>query len=429
MPNGAYRYDIDDATQATLERGVSVRDTFRYMISDGQGGTSDTTLTITITGGNNGPTAVADTAIVDEGHNVGGYLLTNDRDWEGDQLTVVNVLGINPYHEFQSNVPVPGSYGGLSVMPNGVYRYEIDDATEATLGSGDSVMDTFQYMISDGQGGTSETTLTIMIRGASGSRSPSFHPSRMTPPEDEGATVEPAERQLVGLHAGDTQQAERGGSIAEDVTDEKRDKPVDGEYGELRMDAQGNFEYEPDLPVCGLIPSGQTRVDTFTASYEGDKGELEHLAFHARIHKHGDDLDVTYEVDRAGSGDEYVFAEDATPNLFDVMDVASGVDVEGVIVARFHGALGSDPSQQLDLRDVLVGESADAETLSNYLSFEHKDGDTIVHVDKQGLFGQGGDEDVQITLRDVDLTQGGSQEDRAIIEELLRSNQLLVDEG
>ena len=61
--NGTYTYQVNNADPAVqaLSVGQTITDTFTYAISDGHGGTASASLTITIFGANDAPTAVADT--------------------------------------------------------------------------------------------------------------------------------------------------------------------------------------------------------------------------------------------------------------------------------------------------------------------------------------------------------------------------------
>ena len=104
---------------------------FTYTVTDANGATSSTTLTITITGTNDAPVAVADTngadAVTEAGVNPGntpfagdpsatGNVLTNDTDVDtGDTKTVSEVNGL------AANVAtaVAGTYGSLTLVADG----------------------------------------------------------------------------------------------------------------------------------------------------------------------------------------------------------------------------------------------------------------------------------------------------------------------
>ena len=60
-------------------------------MADGQGGTDAATVTVTVSTGNDGPIAVADSASTDEDIAVTINVLGNDDDVDGDTLTVDSV--------------------------------------------------------------------------------------------------------------------------------------------------------------------------------------------------------------------------------------------------------------------------------------------------------------------------------------------------
>ena len=85
--NGSYTYVVaDNSTMDALDAGDIVTDTFNYTVSDGQGETDIATITITITGINDAPTAVADTdtvtanSTVTNATNSAGTLVSDDTD-------------------------------------------------------------------------------------------------------------------------------------------------------------------------------------------------------------------------------------------------------------------------------------------------------------------------------------------------------------
>ena len=153
-----------------LNDGQTLTDAFTYRISDGHGGTSSATLTVTIRGTtdtptNTPPTAVADAAAVkaDTAPNpVVGNVLSNDEDADGDALTVTNVGTFTLGH------------GTLALKADGSYAYTLDNANPAVnaLNDGQTLTDAFTYQISDGHGGTSNAALTVTIRGTTDNAGP-----------------------------------------------------------------------------------------------------------------------------------------------------------------------------------------------------------------------------------------------------------------
>jgi VCBS repeat-containing protein len=165
--NGSYTYDpTGSATLNALALGATTTDTFTYTISDGKGGTDTATVTITVTGVNDAPTAAADTNTVayNSTGNIAGNVLTNDTDPDtGDTLVVSKVQGL------AGNVGsvVTGTYGAVTINSNGSYSYNLDEAnpTVSGLAPGATLTDVYTYTASDGKGGTSQTTLSITIKG------------------------------------------------------------------------------------------------------------------------------------------------------------------------------------------------------------------------------------------------------------------------
>jgi large repetitive protein len=116
-------------------------DTFDYTVSDGNGGTSTATVTIAITAVNDAPQALNDIQSTSEDTPVVISVLSNDTDVDGDVLTVTNTIA--PAH------------GSLLINADKTINYT---PLANFYGS-----DTFDYTISDGNGGTSSATVTVTV--------------------------------------------------------------------------------------------------------------------------------------------------------------------------------------------------------------------------------------------------------------------------
>lgn len=143
-PNGQFE---------SLAQGDAATDTFVYTVSDGAGGQDTATVTVTITGVNDAPVAVNDTAITNEDTVIGiprADLIANDSDVDnGDTISIVSVGG-TPV----GNVTISGQ--NIVYDPNGQFE---------TLGTGDSDTDTFTYTVQDSQGAQATATVTVTIDG------------------------------------------------------------------------------------------------------------------------------------------------------------------------------------------------------------------------------------------------------------------------
>ncbi|MGE0273181.1 MAG: choice-of-anchor C family protein [Alphaproteobacteria bacterium] len=152
-PDGTIHYDSTEAAGAdALASGETAVDTFSYVVTDGQGGTSSATVSVTLTGENDGPTAEADTGTATIGAAAATIdVLANDTDPDnGDTKTVVSVSG----GMAGSTVATDGSeitYGIAGVLPE--------------LAEGQTVTDTISYVMADGLGVTSSATVTVTVVG------------------------------------------------------------------------------------------------------------------------------------------------------------------------------------------------------------------------------------------------------------------------
>jgi VCBS repeat-containing protein len=160
--NGTYSYD-PNGSFASLPQGQSATDSFTYTISDGHGGTSSATVTITVNGLNDPPSAAPDANTTDENTPVGGNVLSNDTDPDaGDALTVAAVNG-NAGNVGTQITLASGAL--LTVNANGTYSYDPNGAFSA-LNPSESATDSFTYVVADSLNATSTATVTITINGA-----------------------------------------------------------------------------------------------------------------------------------------------------------------------------------------------------------------------------------------------------------------------
>lgn len=131
--NGAFTY-----TPAANFCGV---DTFTYTITDGNGGSDSATVTVNVICVNDLPVAANDSAVTDEDTPVTIIVLGNDGDVDGDTLTVVSAG--------------PAGNGSVTVNPDGTVTY--------TPNVNFCGVDTFNYTVSDGNGGTAPATVAITV--------------------------------------------------------------------------------------------------------------------------------------------------------------------------------------------------------------------------------------------------------------------------
>ncbi len=163
--NGNVTDNGDGTMTYTPAPGFIGTDTFDYVISDGNGGTDTATVTVDVTdggGGNTDPDAVDDSDTTSINTPVTITVLGNDTDPEMDTLSVTGATD-----------PANGS---VVVNADGTVDYTPDADFTGT--------DTFNYTISDGNGGTDTATVTVSVEDAGGNRPPAAEDDSATTPEE-----------------------------------------------------------------------------------------------------------------------------------------------------------------------------------------------------------------------------------------------------
>ena len=139
-PNGQFEY---------LAVGESATDSFTYTVQDDDGGSDVGTVTFTITGVNDAPTATANSYTTDEDISVSGNVITDDTgagmDSDTDTSDVLTATLVSG----------PAS-GSLTLNSDGSFAYTPDVNFDG--------LDSFVYMVSDGQGGSDTATVTLTVR-------------------------------------------------------------------------------------------------------------------------------------------------------------------------------------------------------------------------------------------------------------------------
>ncbi|AOO64823.1 beta strand repeat-containing protein [Sulfurospirillum halorespirans] len=190
-PDGSYTFDATNSAYQSLAAGDKQDVTFTWIATDSHGAmTTEQTVTITVTGTNDAPVAVADVNSVKEALSgdhttktgIEGNVITGtngagaDSDVDnGTTLTIIKLVDENTgttltdtnYTWKGEGFHIEGEYGNIMLWPDGKYLYNLYNDRDATneLKEGEEVTETFTYTVSDGDGSKAETTLTITITG------------------------------------------------------------------------------------------------------------------------------------------------------------------------------------------------------------------------------------------------------------------------
>jgi hypothetical protein len=139
VENGAVANSATSVTY-TPNRNFHGVDTFTYTASDGRGGASSAVVTVTAVSINDAPEARGGTVSTDEDAALSISVLANDTDPDGDALTLESVT--QPGHGSVTTRGTTATY-----TPNRDFHGA----------------DAFTYTVSDGHGGTSSATITILV--------------------------------------------------------------------------------------------------------------------------------------------------------------------------------------------------------------------------------------------------------------------------
>jgi len=202
-------------------------DSFTYTITDGNGGTDTGTVDLTVDPVNDAPVAGDDNDTTDEDTAVTVTVLGNDTDVENDTLTVTALGAVAPVGA--GSVAIAGMGTTVTFTP----------ALNYNSGLGGDV--TFTYTVSDGNGGTDEGLVTIVVTAVNDA--PVAGDDSYMATEDEVLTIAGA----AGVLGNDTDV--EGDTLRALVIDNVT-------HGTLTLNQNGGFTYTPSPNYNG--PDGFT---------------------------------------------------------------------------------------------------------------------------------------------------------------------------
>lgn len=319
---------------------LSVGDTATVLVSytavDSAGTTSTGTITVTVTGENDDPTAVDDTATANEdGPSVSIDVLTagvNDSDIDLNDTLSVTTVG------------TPSA--GTATLSGNTVTYDPAGAFE-NLGVGQTGTATFTYDIADGQGGTSTATVTVTVFGANDLPTPVD--DLVNVPEDGPAlTIDP---------------------LANDTDPDDGDSLTIFEVGTAThgvvtwTDGDSTFTYLPDPAFYNYLAVGETQTDTFTYTVVDSNNAVTTATVTVTIDGVND---TPAAADDTGTTDEetpvtidVVAPNDTDPDTSDVLNVGAVTQPATGGTVTFVGAeVTFDPGTAY--QDLAVGETRDA---------------------------------------------------------------------
>ncbi|MEJ6890799.1 Ig-like domain-containing protein, partial [Bradyrhizobium diazoefficiens] len=139
-PDGSYSLDAGNAAYQHLAQGATTDVVANYTVTDEHGATSNSTLTITLSGTNDAPVAVADTDSGLEDSTITGTVASNDSDVDDGAIL---------------SYSLDAAVTGLTLNPDGSYSLDAGNAAYQHLAQGATTDVVANYTVTDEHGATS----------------------------------------------------------------------------------------------------------------------------------------------------------------------------------------------------------------------------------------------------------------------------------
>ncbi|WP_422139257.1 VCBS domain-containing protein [Endozoicomonas sp. ALC020] len=257
-----WSFSVNDADIDYLGDGEILTQTYTVTVNDGEGGTVDQQVTITLTGSNDAPTissvtdvAGAVTEIVDGGAGENSNTLTDN-----GSFTIADV-DLSDQQSVSVSAAANGYLGSLTAtvaddtQADGTGRidwsFSVNDADIDYLGDGEILTQTYSVTVDDGEGGTVAQQVTITLTGT--------NDVAVITGDDSGSVTEDVGNTL--MTSGTLSITDVDGGEASFTPE-----TITGTYGSLTIDGSGTWSYSAsnnhaDIQALG---NGDTLTETLT---------------------------------------------------------------------------------------------------------------------------------------------------------------------
>lgn len=365
---GNWSFTPDDGAVEGLK--TTVQETFQIKVSDGHGGSSTETVTITLNGVNDTASISGDNAGAAAEDGTGtdsGVLAVSDRD-VGDGV-----------FQAASAADLDGALGDFTFnAATGAWDFTLDNAAAQGLGEGELAYETLTVYSLDG---TASETITVTITG-----------------KNDAADI-------AGTDSGDVTEdgtlVATGALTVDDVdgSDEEtfQAATIAGAYGTLVLLADGSWTYTLDNGDSGLddLDAGEQEAETFTVkSADG----TEHVIT-VNVHGANEVPPYTAPAVHTGTGD---------PNDFDGLGNPAGENTSSSNTTgpdTMYGGAGADTINAGNGNDTVYGGSGDDALNGN------NDNDTLYGGSGNDAIQGSNQNDILIGGYGADTLTGGSGND------------------
>ncbi len=209
-----------------------------------------------------------------------GDVLGDDTDADSDTLTVASFRTGGTEGSGTAGTlgaALTGTYGQLTLNANGSYTYVANQSAADDLDAGDVVTDSFNYTVSDSNGGTDIATIVITVVGVNDAPVAVDDTDSVDANETTTATNGSSNDLLTDDTDADDHDSKEitviqpsGGSASDVSTGSSYNSSgteVTGTYGTLTIGADGSYTYVADQDAADNIDGGSSETDVFTYTF------------------------------------------------------------------------------------------------------------------------------------------------------------------
>jgi VCBS repeat-containing protein len=397
-----YTLNNDAENVQALSEGQQETETFTIQVSDGEGGTDTTQVSINVIGTNDAP-VFADTApVLTE--------VTEDDIPEGSTLVVsmVDLTGsatdVDNGHELTYSIDGDGvgTYGTAAIDGAGLLTYTLNNDAEnvQALSEGQQETETFTIQVSDGEGGTDTTQVSINVIGTNDA--PVFADTApvLTEVTEDGTLT--TNVNLAGEIARGTVTAPAAIDIDGDDLTYSIVGSGAGTYGTAAIDG-GVLTYTLDNTAQNVqaLSAGQQETETFTIQVSDGEGSTDTTTVSVNVFGANDGPIATADTASVDENDSVVV--NVLGNDSDLDNPNTDLSVQSV---------GTATNGTVSLVEGVVTYTPDAD-------FNGVDSFTYVVSDSEGGTNQG---TVNVTINEVEATAFTTSPDLVIGEATIDEN-------
>ncbi len=272
-----WNYSVSNAATQYLAVGETATESFIVTVNDENGGAIDQTVTVTITGTNDGvviESADSTGAVTEDDAELSlvtnGTILFSDVDLIDTHTRSVTVSEGNTLGGILTTSLVTDATGGNTGEI--AWNYSVSNAATQYLAVGETTTESFTVTVDDGHGGAIDQTVTVTITGTNdgvvlweSDTTGAVTEDATNPALTSAGTIFFSDIDLIDTHSTSVAASEAntfGGSLTASVTTDA----TGGNLGEV------TWEYSVDNAATQYLAVGETATESFTVTVDDGNG-------------------------------------------------------------------------------------------------------------------------------------------------------------